>query len=135
MAKEYIYELMIREKHLDTLGHVNNATYLEIFEEARWDILESGNIGLESIKDKQIGPVILEINLQFKKELLNRHKIKIKSWCETLKKDKTYTIHQIMYNDKDEEACVAKMVFCIVDLKLRKSVQTPKEWATALGLD
>lgn len=30
------YPVVIREHHLDTFGHVNNAAYLDILEEARW---------------------------------------------------------------------------------------------------
>jgi thioesterase III len=35
---ERIFEqaILIREEHLDTFGHVNNARYLEIFGQARW---------------------------------------------------------------------------------------------------
>ena len=32
----FSYKVKIRESHLDTLGHVNNAVYLVLFEEARW---------------------------------------------------------------------------------------------------
>ena len=43
------YPLVILERHLDMLGHVNNATYLEIFEEARWDFIERRGHGLKNI--------------------------------------------------------------------------------------
>ena len=36
---DFIYHTQIKEKDLDTLGHVNNAKYLELFEEARWDFI------------------------------------------------------------------------------------------------
>jgi acyl-CoA thioesterase FadM len=29
--------LLTTERNLDSCGHVNNAAYLQIFEEARWD--------------------------------------------------------------------------------------------------
>ena len=35
--KVFTYPLLIKETYLDTFGHVNNATYLTLFEEARWD--------------------------------------------------------------------------------------------------
>ena len=37
--KIFTYEMLIKEKHLDTFGHVNNATYFELLEEARWDFI------------------------------------------------------------------------------------------------
>ena len=33
------YEVVIREHHLDVFGHVNHAVYLELFEEARWELV------------------------------------------------------------------------------------------------
>ena len=33
------YPVIIREQHLDSYGHVNNATYLQLAEEARWEMM------------------------------------------------------------------------------------------------
>ena len=33
------YELVIKECHLDSFGHVNNAIYVQLYEEARWDFI------------------------------------------------------------------------------------------------
>ena len=46
------YPLLIVERHLDTFGHVNNATYLELFEEARWDWLQQNGYGLDEIRKR-----------------------------------------------------------------------------------
>ena len=73
------HSLVIKEHHLDTFGHVNNATYLQIFEQIRWDILESRGYGLGRIQETGLGPTILEINIRFKRELRNREKIKIET--------------------------------------------------------
>ncbi|HEY8944785.1 MAG TPA: acyl-CoA thioesterase, partial [Polyangiaceae bacterium] len=73
------YELRIIERHLDTFGHVNNATYLDLFEAARWDWITQNGYGLTRIRELERGPTILEIHLQFKRELLNRELIRIKS--------------------------------------------------------
>lgn len=59
-----VYEVVIRESHLDTFGHVNNATYLTLFEEARWDIVRSRGFGLDDIKRTGLGPTLLEVNVK-----------------------------------------------------------------------
>ena len=64
--------MMIKEHHLDTFGHVNNATYLQILEQARWELLNTHGFGLETIQRLQLGPVILECNIKFIRELLLR---------------------------------------------------------------
>ena len=75
----YEYEFTILERHLDTFGHVNNAVYLQLYEEARWDFITKNNLGLKEILETQIGPVLLDLNLTFKAELKNREKIKVVS--------------------------------------------------------
>jgi acyl-CoA thioester hydrolase len=78
----HLYNLTIHERHLDTFGHVNNATYLDLFEEARWDLITGNGYGFDEIKRRQAGPTILEINLRFVREIRNRQRITVKSWSE-----------------------------------------------------
>ena len=61
--------LLIIERHLDTFSHVNNATYLEILEEARWAFLTEQGFDLKTIHEHSVGPIVLECNIQFLKEL------------------------------------------------------------------
>jgi acyl-CoA thioester hydrolase len=56
-------DVLIRESHLDTFGHVNNATYLSLFEQARWDLIEAGGYGLRVIRQTGLGPVVLEAKI------------------------------------------------------------------------
>ena len=50
------YPVQIGESHLDTFGHVNNAKYLEIFEDARWELISKNGYGLEEVHRRKIGP-------------------------------------------------------------------------------
>ena len=70
------YELLIHEAHLDTFGHVNNAKYLEVLEEARWDFITRNGYGLDEVVRTRIGPTILEINLRFQREIKNRQRVR-----------------------------------------------------------
>lgn len=40
----YLTEIKIRGYHLDLYGHVNNARYLEFLEEARWGMMDHGDL-------------------------------------------------------------------------------------------
>ena len=66
--------IIIREGHLDTFGHVNNARYLELFEQARWDLITDNGFGLDYVKSSGTGPVILELTLRFVWEGRLRHR-------------------------------------------------------------
>jgi YbgC/YbaW family acyl-CoA thioester hydrolase len=71
------YELVIKECHLDSFGHVNNAIYVQLYEEARWDFITKNGFGLDVIQRDQVGPVILDLQVRFKREIKNREVIKI----------------------------------------------------------
>src|SRR5258708_18751255 len=71
------YEVLIRESYLDTFGHMNNAAYLVLFEEARWDFITKNGYGLKRVQELQQGPIVLELSVKFRKEITLREKIKI----------------------------------------------------------
>ena len=127
------YEILIRESHLDSFGHVNNAMYLTILEEARWDIITHRGYGLSEVHKSKIGPVILEVNLKFQHELQNRERVTIKSGV--LKHSgKISVLRQVMFNSKGQQAAVADFVIGLFDLRARKLIDYTPEWKRALGL-
>jgi thioesterase-3 len=128
----YEYSLMIKEHHLDTFGHVNNGKYLEIFEEARWELIRPNGFSLEEVLRTQIGPVILGINMQFKKELRNRDNIVITTEC-TSYVGKVGELLQVMKKENGEDACIAKFTFGLFDLKARKLLVPTPAWLKAIG--
>lgn len=130
------YEVLIRETSIDSFGHVNNARYLELFEEARWEIINARDFGVKEIMKKGMGPVVLEVNLRFTKEVRLREKIKIKTQVEAASaQSKTMTMNQTMLNEKGDVCCVARFVFGLFDLKARKLIAPTPDWMHAIGID
>jgi thioesterase III len=129
----HVYGLAIHERHLDTFGHMNNATYLELFEEARWDLIVSNGYGVEEIRRRQAGPTILEINLRFAREVRNRERVVVKSWTESYA-GKVHKFKQQMWNEKEELCCDGSFVIGLFDLQARKLMLPTPEWLRALGL-
>jgi acyl-CoA thioester hydrolase len=127
------YELTIHEAHLDTFGHVNNATYLQLFEEARWQLITGNGYGLDEIKRRQAGPTILEINLRFAREVRNRERVTINSWTESYT-GKVHRFQQKMLNERQELCCEAAFVIGLFDLQARKLVLPTPEWLRGVGL-
>jgi acyl-CoA thioester hydrolase len=133
LGSPHLYEIMILERHLDTFGHVNNAVYLEILEEARWDYITGHGFGLKEVMATGIGPTILEINLRFQRELRNRQKITIKSWVESYT-GKVGKFAQQILDDKGEVACDAVFTIGLFDVRARKLIKPTPEWLQALGI-
>jgi len=127
------YELTIRESHLDTFGHVNNATYLAILEEARWDLITRNGYGLSEIQKRGLGPVILEIKLEFKKEIRNRERVRIETKGLEYK-GKIGILEQKILNENGEVCTRAEFTFGLFDLKARKLVQPTLDWLRAIEM-
>jgi len=127
------YEIIIRESHLDTFGHVNNATYLTLFEEARWEIVRGRGFSLDDIKRTGLGPTLLEVNVKWKREIRNRDRIRIRTKV-TSATGKVQTLHQEMVNDAGETVCEADYVIALFDVKARKLVPPTLEWKAAIGI-
>jgi len=129
---KFDYTITIREQHLDTFGHVNNATYLVLLEEARWDFITSRGYGLQTIQKSGLGPVILEWNMKFIKELRLRQTIRIESKLASLE-GKIAVLDQDIYNDQNELCFQGKMTFALFNTRERKLVRPTPEWLYAIG--
>lgn len=130
-AKIFSYPLLIKEAHLDTFGHVNNATYLALLEEARWDLLTKNGFGLKKMQEAGLGPAILEIKLSFLKELRLRDTITIETQLLSYDKKIGKLAHKIL---RDGEICnEAEFVFGLFSLKERKLILPTPEWLQAIG--
>lgn len=132
-TKVHTYSITILESHLDTLGHVNNAMYLTLLEEARWDISTSLGFGLEEIQKSQIGPIILDIHIQFKKEIRLRQNVIIETKFEEISK-RIATIHHVIRDEQGTVYCLAKLKFGFFDMQSRKLILPPEKWLKAMGI-
>lgn len=129
---DFRYELLIREHHLDSYGHVNNATYLTLFEEARWEIITKRGYGYEKVHETGLGPVILEVNLKFLKELKLREMIQIDFELISYE-GKISKLKQTMINPRGQVACELLATVGFFDLKSRKLILPTPEWLQAIG--
>jgi thioesterase-3 len=132
-ASTHRYTTFIKEAYLDSFGHMNNAMYLTLLEEARWDLINRGGYGLEAIRAKGIGPTILEIHLRFLKELRLRDEITIETHLASYER-KIGIISQKIFR-QDILCCTAELTIGLFDLKERKLIPPTPEWLKAIGVE
>lgn len=132
--KIHEYKTEIRERHLDTFGHVNNAQYLMLFEEARWEMITSRGYGLKEVHKNQVGTVVLECSVRFKRELKLRENIVIRTWVSDLRSRIATLRHELVKED-GELAAEASFVMGCFDLKQRKLITPTPQWLSAIGAE
>ena len=132
-AQIFEFPLMIRESHVDTLGHMNNATYLEIFEDARWDLVSRNGFGLKDIHQKQMSPIILEIHIKFLKEVKARTNVIVKTQSVEFKGKVGKLRQTLEFAETGVVAADADVVYGIFDLKTRRLIPPPPDWFKEIG--
>jgi thioesterase-3 len=130
----HTFEFVVQETHLDSFGHMNNAVYLEIFENARWDFIHNRGFGYKHIQQVQIGPTILEIQVKFKRELRLRQKVKVESFVAAYD-GKIGELVQEMRDEKGELLTEMRMKMGLFDMKARRLIAPTPEWLKAVGLE
>ncbi len=145
LGRTHEFTLVIHEGHLDTFGHVNNAKYLELFEQARWDWITTGGYGLSKIQETQKGPVILECSLQFRREVTNRQTVSIRSWIDKVGPKVSMVRQELSLHASPAEGdapnrardlcCAASFKMAFFDLSARRIIEPTADWLQALGLN
>lgn len=129
------YEVVIKESHLDSFGHVNNAVYVQLYEEARWDFITKNGFGLDVIQKDQVGPVLLDLSVKFKREIKNREIIVIKSQTKEILNSRMMVLEQKMYKSDGKVASEALFTVGFFDMKARKLIEASPEWMKAVGIN
>lgn len=127
MAVSFTYDLVIKEHHLDSYGHVNNATYLTLYEEARWEVCNQRGFGYEAIHKTRLGPVILGVEIKFLKELTLREKIGITFELISYE-GKLFKMKQQMIKADGKVASEAIFTGGFFDLEARKLILPNEAW-------
>jgi YbgC/YbaW family acyl-CoA thioester hydrolase len=126
------YRTQIRERHLDSFGHVNNAQYLVLFEEARWEMITSRGYGLKQVHETKIGTVILSCSVKFKRELSLREWITIQTEYVSMEK-KIGTLRHVILKDDGKIAAEAEFKMGCFDLQERKLITPTEQWLRAVS--
>jgi len=111
--------LQIRGYHCDAYGHVNNARYLELLEEARWVFLEP------ALKDKFFDTrnllfVVVNINISYKKQLVPTQVVEIVITDVTYNNKSVVMRQTITDKNTKELASEALVTFVLLNSKTGK---------------
>ncbi|WP_194926868.1 acyl-CoA thioesterase [Catenulispora pinisilvae] len=124
----------VRGYELDTQGHLNQAVYLQYTEHARWEMLRAAGIGQNDLIAGGIGPVVLEANIKYLRELRGGDEVDVScefDWAE----GKIFQFNQRIVK-KDGTVCAdIVLVGGILDLVARKLVPNPAERLAAVASD
>lgn len=113
---EHVTEIKVRGYHADFYGHVNNARYLEFFEEERWARLES-NIDLQQWAAKGLIFLVVNININYRKAVPVGATVVLNTTIDRIGEKSATLKQQMFFKGTDEVAADALVTFVIGDAR------------------
>jgi thioesterase-3 len=129
-------EITVRSTHIDVMGHVNNAKYVEFLEWGRCDELEKLGVDLWGMVSRGLGFAVVNLNINYRKEVFAGDILLIKTVFREIRNRKIGIIDQIITKKESAEVvCDAEVTFLIFDIKKHKSITMPAEILQFLDQD
>ena len=107
--------IKVRNYHADNHNHVNNARYLEFFEESSWDFLEKNpHIGemFASLIKKGIIHVMVNINCNYRSSAVVGDLLRLETELAR-STNRSYTWSKKVYKDDTDQLVVDAEITCV----------------------
>ncbi len=111
---EYLTEINVRGYHADFYGHVNNARYLEFFEEDRWARLENV-IDLRRLASKGYVFLVVNINVNYRRAVPVGKTIQVSTVLDKIGNKSVALKQEIVFKETKDIAADAIVTFVIRD--------------------
>ncbi len=118
---EYLTEIKIRGYHADFYGHVNNARYLEFFEEDRWARLEN-LIDLRKLALRGLVFLVVNINVNYRRAVAVGETVLVGTALEKIGNKSVALKQEIVFKETKEVAADAVVTFVIGESDGRAAV-------------
>ena len=113
---KYLTEIKVRGYHADFYGHVNNARYLEFFEEDRWAYLES-KIDLKKWAANGLVFLVVNINVNYRNVVPVGETLLVTTRLEKIGEKSVVMKQEIVFKSTKNIAADALVTFVIGDGK------------------
>ena len=111
---ENLTEIKVRGYHADFYGHVNNARYLEFFEEDRWAQMES-KIDLRKWAEKGLVFLVVNINVNYRRAVPVGETLLVTTRLEKIGNRSVVLKQEILVKESRAVAADAVITFVITD--------------------
>ncbi len=111
---EYLTEIKIRGYHADFYGHVNNARYLEFFEEDRWARLQQV-IDFKNFSRMGYVFLVVNININYRKAVPVGETVLVSTQLDRIGNKSVALKQEIVFKETKEVAADAVITFVISD--------------------
>jgi thioesterase III len=117
-------QIEVRPTELDSMGHVNNAKFLEYMEWSREDWYDKAELPFDTFTALGLGTVVVNININYHKEArLGQH---LTVGTAPVRKGRTsFVLKHVILNANEELVADAEVVNVTIGLQSRKASPLP----------
>ena len=112
----------IRGYHEDRFGHVNNARYLELLEEARWAHLEERGLDPEFLDDRGIFPVVVRLSISYRRPASAGDVLEITADVVRAGRRRIVIVQQARFASSEELCVEAELTVMFLDRRTGRPV-------------
>ncbi|MFJ4715479.1 acyl-CoA thioesterase [Streptomyces sp. NPDC088785] len=134
VAEPFSVRVEVRGYETDVQGHLNQAVYLQYAEHARWALLRHTGIDQSDLLARRVGPVVLETNIRYLRELRAGDTVDVEcvfEWGE----GKTFRVRQAIRKTDGTLSAEITAVGGVLDLERRKLLADPRKAFEELAKD
>ncbi|MFF0488227.1 acyl-CoA thioesterase [Nocardia sp. NPDC003482] len=116
----------VRGYEIDVNGHLNQAVYHQYAEHARWEIMRAAGVVPEKLRERNLGPVVLESTIKYRRELYLGDEVRVTcafDWGT----GKVFHFHQQILKLDGTVSAEIDVVTGVMDLTVRKLVSNPAD--------
>lgn len=128
----HVTEIKVRGYHVDAYGHVNNARWLELLEEARWRWLDEA-VDLRAWDAEGRGIAVLNIDVTYRRPALRHDVIVLAAWMARMGGKACVCRQQATHQATGEVLLDATITFVLFDLTTGRARAVDGEAREHLG--
>ncbi|MBL4658567.1 MAG: thioesterase family protein [Flavobacteriales bacterium] len=123
------YQGTIYTWQCDFMGHMNVMHYVGIFDQATWNLFGHFGLTAQYLRENDKGMVALEQHIRYKKELLAGDNVRVESEFLWIKGKIAHFRHYMLKSESKEVAAITELTGLHMDIKARKGLEMPAEYA------
>lgn len=111
----YTTDIKIRGYHLDAYGHVNNARWVELLEEARWRWLDH-DVDLRAWDSRGQGIAVVSLTVNYRRPARAHDELEFRCWIAKLGGRSAVCRQEVVRRSDGERLLDADVTFVLFDL-------------------
>lgn len=133
MSQYFSQKYTVKWSDVDPNNHLRGSVYLDYADHTRVAFLDSQGITMRLMAAKQIGPILFNSSMSYRKEIYMNETITVNCKLDYVSADnRKFGISHEVFNQKGELSCIIKIEGAWLDLKHRKVAVPPSEIAEVM---